>query len=37
MSGSVCNNPGGSGVDQTDAAYVAITCTISTFISPAVV
>ncbi len=37
MSGSACNNPGGFGTDQTDGAYVAITCTISTLTSPAVV
>lgn len=37
MSGSACTNPGGFGTDQTDAAYLAITCTISTFTSPAVV
>jgi uncharacterized repeat protein (TIGR01451 family) len=37
MSGSACNNPGGLATDQTDAAYVAITCTISTFTNPAVV
>ncbi|HVG10269.1 MAG TPA: SdrD B-like domain-containing protein [Thermoanaerobaculia bacterium] len=36
MTGSACNNPGGSGA-QTDAAYIAITCTISTLTSPAVV
>jgi uncharacterized repeat protein (TIGR01451 family) len=37
MSGSVCTNPGGSGTEQTDAAYIAITCTVSTFTNPAVV
>ncbi|HKH43923.1 MAG TPA: SdrD B-like domain-containing protein [Thermoanaerobaculia bacterium] len=37
MTGSACNNPGGLTNDQTDSAYVAITCTISTFTSPAVV
>lgn len=37
MTGSACNNPGGLGTNQTDAAYLAITCTISTFTNPAVV
>jgi hypothetical protein len=37
MTGSACNNPGGVSNDQTDSAYIAITCTISTFTSPAVV
>jgi hypothetical protein len=37
MSGSACTNPGGFGTDQTDAAYIAITCTISTFTNPAAV
>jgi uncharacterized repeat protein (TIGR01451 family) len=36
-SGTACNNPGGTTNNQTDAAYVAITCTISTLTSPAVV
>ena len=37
MSGSICTNPGGFGTNQTDAAYIAIACTISTFTSPSVV
>jgi uncharacterized repeat protein (TIGR01451 family) len=37
MAGTACTNPGGLGTNQTDAAYIAITCTISTFTSPSVV
>lgn len=37
MTGSACTNPGGSAISQTDAAYISITCTISTFTNPAVV
>ncbi len=37
VSGTACTNPGGSGTNQTDAGYVAVSCTISTFTNPAVV
>lgn len=38
MTGSACTpNPGGFGTNQTDAAYIAVVCNLSTFTNPAVI